>query len=145
MKKQILIFLFFISSCACNAQTNNSSLENIIDKFFHIYEKNVNSALDTIFSYADKNVITALPYIKDTLRGTIKADGSKYSGYELIIKKNATASYCFYSYLVKYPVRPMRFNFIFYNPEDKWIMLDFSFDSNIGSEVMEWSKLNYSK
>ena len=146
MKKRILSFLIIIISCTCKAQSNdNPALEKIIDNFFSIYEKNVSTALDTIFSYADKNVHGALPYIKDTLAGTIKADGGKYSGHELIVKKYATPSYCFYSYLIKYPIRPMRFNFTFYKPEDKWVMVNFSFDSNIGSEITELGKIDHVK
>ncbi len=143
--KNGLIFLFvFIASFSCNAQTNASTSDNIIDNFFHIYEKNgLYTSIDTLFSYGDKDVFAALSYMKDTLAGTIKEAGKKYCGYELIIKKSVTPSYCYYSYLVKYPTHPIRFNFIFYKPEGKWILIDFSFNSNIASEAGQLGDLKF--
>ena len=95
MKNNLLFLVFFIASFSCGAQTNiASSSDNIMDNFFRIYEKSgLYTGLDTLFSYGDEAVRKALPYIKDTLSGTIKGAGKKYCGYELIIKKNVTGSY----------------------------------------------------
>ena len=137
MKNSILFLLVFVASFSCYGQTSsNSTPDNILDNFFRIYEKSgLYTSVDTLFSYGDKDVFSALSYIKDTLAGTIKNAGKKYCGSDLIIKKVVSPSYIFYSYLVKYPTHPVRFNFIFYKPETKWIMVDFSFNSNIGSEA----------
>ena len=145
MKRSVFFLVFVITSYSGIAQTN-SSPEGIIDNFFRLYEKkSLSTALDTIFSYGDKYVTRALPYIKDTLAGTIKGVGNKYCGNELIMKKNVSPSYCIYSYLVKYPANPLRFTFIFYKPEEKWIMLSFFFDSNLLTETTDLTRLQPSK
>ena len=142
MKRTIFLLLVIIGSYSAQAQSANTP-EDIIAHFFAIYEKDgLKPGLDNIFSYGDKEVMKALSYIKDTLAGTAKGLGQKYSGYELILKKNITPSYGLYSYLIKYPSGPLRFNFIFYKPQDKWVIIDFSFDSQIVPETRDFIRLH---
>jgi hypothetical protein len=143
MKKGIFFLLFVVASYSGSAQkSTNFTPEQILSNFFSIYEKDgPKTALDTLFSYGDKDMQKSVSYLKDTLFGTARSVGKKYSGSELIIKKNVTPSLVVYSYMAKYPTSPIRFTFIFYKADDTWRILNFSFDSNLIKDSEELTKL----
>ena len=143
MKKGIFFLVFVVTAYSVSAQKNtNFTPDQILSNFFSIYEKDgPRVALDTLFSYGDKDMQRSVSYLKDTLSGTARSVGKKYNGSELIIKKNVTPSLVVYSYMAKYPTSPLRFTFVFYRPEDKWMILKFSFDSNLVQDSEELTKV----
>ena len=143
--KMMFIFLAFLSF-SCKAQKKAVAPDSIVNAFFTEYKENgINNAIDNIFSGSDLDKRKALPFIKDTLAQTIKLVGERYYGQELIIKKSVTSSLCFYSYLVRYPISPLRFTFIFYTAENEWKLIKFSFDDNLSTEMEEIGRLYFLK
>ncbi len=45
------------------------------------------------------------------------------------------------SFLVKYARQPLRFTFILYKPNDKWVIQNFSWDSALEDELYNASSL----
>ncbi len=143
--KMTFIFIAFFSF-SCKAQKKAVTPDSIVNAFFTEYKQNgINRAIDNIFSSSDLDKRKALPFIKDTLAQTIKLVGERYYGQELIIKKSVTSSLCFYSYLVRYPISPLRFTFIFYKAENEWKLIKFSFDDNLSTEMEEIGRLYFLK
>ncbi len=137
-----LLFTITLFFSSCNDPKNSNSPEQIVNAFFATYEKHgIDSAVNNTFINADQDIKDKLPYIKDTLSKIISMVGVKYYGNEIIAKKNITGSLCMCSYLVKYPIYPLRFTFIFYKPQDKWVILKFTFDAYLSSETEELGKL----
>ena len=143
--KMTFIFLALLSF-SCKAQKKAVTPDSIVNAFFTEYKQTgINRAIDNIFSSSDLDKKEALPFIKDTLAQTVKLVGERYYGQELIIKKSVTSSLCFYSYLVRYPISPLRFTFIFYKAENEWKLIKFSFDENLSTEMEEIGRLYFLK
>lgn len=145
IKLRIYFFVFLIS-CKSIAQKPIDSPQTIADNFFKEYKHHgIDVAMDTLFSWGDSTIKNAIPSVRDTLKETIRIVGNTYLGYEILTKKNITPSFCFYSYLVKYPSYPIRFVFIFYKSKDKWVPIKFTFDTNLTTEMEEIGRLYFLK
>jgi len=66
----------------------------------------------------------------------------QYLGKELIAQKNAGMSLVFYSYLVKFTNQPVRFTFMFYKPQNDWVLYRFKYDDQMDAELEEAGKIN---
>jgi hypothetical protein len=66
-----------------------------------------------------------------------------YHGREQIATRQAGGSLVLYSYLFKYDRQPVRFNFMFYRPEEEWRLYRFTFDDSFDVELEEANKLYY--
>jgi hypothetical protein len=96
--------------------------ESMVGTFFSsIAEGNFSQAVDYIISTNPnlKNDST----LEATLTNNLKASHTRngvYCGYELIEKEQVSESYINYSYYIKYMNNPVRINFTFYKPREKW-------------------------
>lgn len=144
MKHCLLLFVFFIASFTSHAQLSINTPEAIVDNFFKIYDHDgLNAAVDFIYTYGDESMQESKKYVQDTLAHTIKNIGGKYLGHEFMVKKYASPSLCLYGHLVKYSLAPLRFTFVFYKPQDKWVIMNFVFDSNTISELGKASRTDF--
>ncbi|HBK87265.1 MAG: hypothetical protein U0289_17770 [Cyclobacteriaceae bacterium] len=140
MKKLILIGLllsFF------NAFSQNDP-QKMIDEFFNLYKnKSTDAALDYLFGTnkwmsASQDQIES---VKFKLNSTVVKSMGSCFGYDLITKKTVGDKLIFYSYLIKYDMQPLRFKFLFYNPNGDWRLQTFSFDDKIKEELEEGAKV----
>lgn len=118
--------------------------KSIIDDFFQLYETGDSDiALDTLFatnSWMVEKSSGDIENVKVQLSSLINLSG-KYFGYEQITKKTAGSGLVLYSFLVKYERMPIRFAFMFYRPDKKWMIYNFKFDQNISQELEEATKV----
>ncbi len=136
-----LIIFFFILPFTINAQ---DTPEQIINGFFLKYEQDsLSTAIDYIFSVNRiANITTAqIESLKIQLIGTHEALGKLY-GKKLMVTKNIDDTLILYSYLVKYNVQPIRFNFIFYKPDQQWRLQTFWYEDNLISELKKANDIN---
>ncbi len=141
MKHALLFLVFTIASFSSHAQVSANTPEGIIENFFKVYgHDGLDAAVDYIYTFGDESMQQSKQYVKDTLAHTINNIGGKYLGYEFMVKKAATPSLSVHGYLVKYPIGPLRFTFVFYKPQDKWVVMNFVFDSNTISELGKASR-----
>lgn len=135
MKQLFLIALISTLPLSCRAQTNNP--DDIVNAFFSKYEKDKMEALNYLFSsnkWMDKSK-EQIDNLKNQLIGTTQLLG-EYYGYELLAKKKVNQLEL-HTYFVKYDRQPLRFTILFYKPNDKWRLQNFSFDDNLDGELEE--------
>lgn len=139
MKKSITICLIFYSlSCA-----GQNDPQKIIDQFFNLYKtKNSDTALEFLFSTNTfmKDSKDQIESIKFKINSTVVKPMGDFFGYDLITKKTIGDKLTLYTYLIRYDRQPIRFTFLFYNPNGQWRLQNFSFDDRIKEELEEGSK-----
>lgn len=140
-----LFFLLFFS-CHNNAQQAFDNPEKIMDGFFKILnEKDPNQALDFLFaSNTDPNLSKQIEELKTTLTNSLPALGN-CNGQQLITRKKVANSFVYYSYLMKYDKQPIRFIFIFYQPQKTWKIYKFKFDSDLENEIEDAGRIYFLK
>jgi hypothetical protein len=119
------------------------SVVSVIDTFFKKYKNDgTSAAIDFLFGtnkyFTNTAGIAQLKAKLDSLRQGI----GMYLGKDLISQKNASNSLYFYSYLVKHEVQPLRFTFIFYKPQNDWVLYRFKYDDQMDIELEDAGKIN---
>jgi hypothetical protein len=114
-----------------------------VDTFFKKYKDEGNgAAIDYLFGtnklFTDQASINLLKVKLDSLQRSV----GQYLGKELIAQKSASASLVFYSYLVKFTNQPVRFTFMFYKPQNDWVLYRFKYDDQMDAELEESSRIN---
>jgi hypothetical protein len=125
-------------------------LTKITDAFFDKY-KNVSTsdAVDYIFAtntFASQN--PQLPEIKKTLKislDSLRQNVGRYTGKDLITEKSTTDNFVLISYLVKHQLQPIRFTFMFYRPEETWMLYRFISDVQVDTELEDAGKIYFVK
>ncbi len=151
--KALLVVLFAGNVCcaALNSQAQTKSESDVkeavgyINSFFKIYNtEGSDKALDYI---STKNSLTIISrdkwnYLKSKL-DSINSTLGNFTGFELINEKKIAGSLVLFSYLVKHKNYPIRFIFVFYKPENHWLIDDVMFDSDdMIEELKQSSKTN---
>jgi len=119
------------------------SAVSVVDTFFKKYKnEGTSAAIDFLFGtnkyFTNTAGIGQLKAKLDSLRQGI----GMYLGKDLIAQKNASSSLYFYSYLVKHEVQPLRFTFIFYKPQNEWVLYRFKYDDQMDVELEEAGRIN---
>jgi hypothetical protein len=114
-----------------------------IDVFFKKYKVSSDSAIDYLFStnklFAGN--ISQINLLKSKLDSLELVIG-KYTGKELIAQKSTSPSLVLYSYLVKHENQPIRFIFMFYKPQNDWVLYRFNYDDAMDVEMVEGAKIS---
>lgn len=138
--KQILFITLLLCPGTLFAQNDP---ESIIQEFFKLYkEKTSDAALDYLFGTNKwmKDSKEQIENVKFKINSTVIKSMGDYHGYYLITQKTAGDKLRYYTYLLTYDRQPIRFNFLFYNPNGTWRLQNFSFDDSIGDELEEGAK-----
>jgi hypothetical protein len=96
--------------------------ESIVSTFFYsIGEGNYNQAVESLISESPnlKNDSTHMNQLTNVLKAAHTKNGV-YCGYELIEKEQVSESFINYSYFIKFMNNPVRIEFSFYKPREKW-------------------------
>lgn len=141
--RRLTVSVIFIC-CIIKLEAQEASAPNeIVTEFFSIYnEKGVDNALSYIFStndWMEQRSKDGISNVKMQLNSLVDLVG-KYYGYEYITEKSIGKSFKLYSYLVKYDRQPIRFVFIFYKPNDKWMIYNFKYDQELAEELEDAAK-----
>ena len=151
--KFLITFLLagIISCCAFSskgqtkAMADYSEATTYVNNFFDIYKsQGSNKALDYLATKHTGIVISAEQwnFLKSKLDSVRPVLGN-FTGYEIINQKAIARSIVFFSYLVKHINHPIRFTFIFYKPEDHWVIHNVLFDSDeMFEELKQSGKIN---
>jgi hypothetical protein len=116
---------------------------DIINTFFKKYKDDgTTPAIDYLFGtnkyFTNTAGIAQLKTKLDSLRQGI----GTFLGKDLIVQRNASNSLVFYSYLVKHEIQPIRFTFIFYKPQNDWVLYRFKYDDLMDAELEDAGKIN---
>jgi hypothetical protein len=142
-KAQIVIKQKTVKPLAAIKLPEAKGVMAIIDTFFKKYKDGGTSpAIDYLFGtnklFTDTVQIAGLKGKLDALRQSI----GKYLGKEIIAQRSASPSLFFYSYLVKHENQPVRFTFIFYKPQNDWVLYRFKYDDQLDIELEDAGKIN---
>lgn len=130
--KYVVILLLFVSS-TIHAENYRAQ----ITKFFALYEQGKSAeAVDSIFSTMPEQFRPqgSIKDIKEKLAVTEGLVGN-YNGKILIHEHNVQDIFIHVTYLALYDRQPIRMEFQFYKPKDKWNMYSYSFDANFDEDV----------
>ena len=131
--KQLVLFVCLLF---CFLAKSQSSPEEITDRFFEKYKKDPMSAIDYIFStskYIDaksENIVA----LKNKVKNVVDLCGD-YLGFEYIDELKTGERIKMITYLVYYERQPMRFTFMLYKPKEKWVLQNFSFDTELDENM----------
>lgn len=142
----LVLFLFGCKSSAPKPQVHeNAEVKKIINEFFTEYQSgSVDDAIDYLFNTNNSFLPEQTQELKNMLASASITIGA-FTGFEEITEKSTSPSLTFFSYLVKHDRQPLRFNFMFYKPRDKWILYKFKFDDNVATELEEAGRIYFVK
>lgn len=139
-----IFILFMLFTIKCFSQNNNTQIKcdtgyhEITEAFFDKLPNSSDDAIDYVFGTNPwtKDAVDKINALKSSLRSTINLVG-KYYGNDQIVTKSIGCNFVLCSYLVKYSRQPIRFNFVFYKPNDKWVLYNLKYDDRLSSELEE--------
>jgi hypothetical protein len=141
MRTCVLIIL--ILACFSNCCFGQTLKEEITTTFFKELEQDPSKAYINVFKFnkwmTDKK--SALETSRIKLVDLVDQLG-EYYGYELITEKRAGESYIIKGFLAKYERQPLRFNFVLYKPNAKWVLQNLSFDVDVDQELSDAAKFD---
>lgn len=141
--KRILVLFTLVLSSICSIAQNIEPTETV-KNFFEKYEQEgSDKALDYLFStnyWMEEHSKDDISSIKVSLQRHIDLIGNYY-GYDYITAKSIGQNFKLYSYLIKYDLQPIRFVFIFYKPNDQWLIYHFTYDQEFVEELTEAAKV----
>jgi hypothetical protein len=146
MNKKIIIAIGIILLFGNKGNAQNkilqSKTDSIINDFFSFYSKSSKEAIKYIFSLpTDISEISKVDLEKKYLLQE-KRFGNFYD-YSELIKIQPSSDIQLISCLVKHEKVALRISFTFYKPNKEWKLYNFSFDTNIVSEMEEAEKIYY--
>lgn len=142
--KQIIVFfgsfLFaFLFILTTTSTAFASDYKEILDDFFSHYEKNeIEEAFDGLYA-TNKWIDSQSDNIKG-LKSEIKSMQSmvgEYLGKKKIGEKIYEDFLAHFTYAVLYQRQPVTMDFTFYNSGDKWMIYNYSFDSNMDKKLKD--------
>ncbi|SEB08190.1 hypothetical protein [Marinobacterium iners] len=137
MKLKILIstILFLVSF-------ESFAYQKEIDKFFKLYEEGrIVEAVDSIYSTNKwmSNKSDEIQNVKTQMQNLQTLVG-EYHGKVKLGEESLEDRLTYISYLTMFERQPVRLEFVFYRPKDKWIIYSYSFDDNIDEELIDFSR-----
>jgi len=140
--KSTLVLSVMMVFSTLNYSNAQGTPEEISEKFFKLYQKSPEKAIDFVFNTNRwiKENPEGEDNVKKKLNDFIDIVG-EYYGYEKMIERNVGENYKLVSYMVKYDRQPVRFTFIYYKPNGKWQLQNFQYDDKMGEELEEAGKL----
>jgi len=165
MLEKMKYLLIVILICTFGCQSSNSQsvgsnthseikkedmmkLTKIVDSFFNKYKNGSTSeAIDYIFAtntFASQNgQVSDMKKVLKVKLDSLRQNIGRYTGADLITEKSTTDNFVLVSYLVKHQLQPVRFTFMFYRPEDTWMLYKFSSDVQVDSELEDAGKIYF--
>ena len=141
MKKTIIIIATTVAMLVCctitKVQAQNTP-EDIMSKFFVMFNSDVNQAIDYLFSTnewleSNKDGTTAM---KEKFEASRKLLGN-FNGYELAGKYYLGESYAKYVYVLKYDRQPVEFVVTMYRPDKVWKLQNMNFHSDFEKDMIK--------
>jgi hypothetical protein len=116
-------------------------LKELIRDFFNKYKtEGADKSLDYIFSSTKS--VSGIENLKVKL-DSARLQTGEFTGYSQVAQKSVGDGMVLLSYLVKHKNDPLRFTFIYYKPEDRWVLYKFYFDTDLVEELEYSGKLYF--
>lgn len=116
-------------------------LNGLTRDFFNKYKtEGADKSLDYIFSSTKS--VSGIENLKVKL-DSVRLQIGEFTGYSQVAQKSVGDGMVLLSYLVKHKNDPLRFTFIYYKPEDHWVLYKFYFDTDLVEELEYSGKLYF--
>jgi hypothetical protein len=151
----LVVFILSTLCLSCNSQDHksptdrNSGLSNtdakvlngLVRDFFNKYKtEGADKSLDYIFSSTKS--VSGIENLKTKL-DSVRLQTGEFTGYSQVAQKSIGDGMVLLSYLAKHKNDPLRFTFIYYKPEDHWVLYKFYFDTDLVEELEYSGKLYF--
>ncbi len=138
MKTRLIIIATISAMLFAVEAKAQSTPEEMINKFFGLFEQDVNKAIDYLFSTnewleANKEGADAM---KEKLEANRKLLGN-YNGYEIASKYALGESYLKFICLLKYERQPIELVIFMYKPDKKWKLQNLNFHSDFEKDMIK--------
>lgn len=139
MKKTLIIIAAVTAMLVVgNTAKAQNTPEDIMAKFFSMFNDDVNKAIDYLFSTnewleSNKEGTTAM---KEKFEASRKLLGN-FSGYELAGKYYLGESYAKYVYVLKYDRQPVELVVTMYRPDKVWKLQNMNFHSDFEKDMVK--------
>jgi len=117
------------------AQPND--YHDIAAKFFELVEhKKPGEAVDYVFGTNPwlEKVPDQVAAVRTQFSG-LEALVGQYIDHEILIDTEISSRYVYVYFLAAYERQPIKVEFHFYRPKDKWVLLNFYFNADISADV----------
>lgn len=145
--RHLLIFVVAIACTAASPASLSGSYDDLVAKFFDLVnEGKPEAAVDMIYKtnpYSEK-ITDAIQNLKSSLTSTNAVMGS-YRGSTLIIRKELGERLVYLYYVVAYDRGPLKFEFFFYRPNDKWVLQSLQYSDKVLEDVREFARYDLSQ
>jgi hypothetical protein len=130
---KIFLIVAIASICLMTNLKAQSEPEELLDTFFGIFDRNVDEAIDYLFSTNQLIDPTqqGIKAIKEKLDISRRLLG-EYYGHEKVREFEAGYSYRKYIYALKYERQPLKIEIILYKPGEKWKVQNVNFHDDVG-------------
>lgn len=139
-KLALMLVIIFVLSISFNVVageigfSNQEQTKDFCDRFLTLM---VEEDIEKAFNIVEEQWPFAIAEIQRLESSTIKQLDSvkgRYGnilGYELVKEEKIKDTFVKYIYVMKYEKHIIRWKFIFYKPDDSWILNSFNFDDSI--------------
>lgn len=139
----ILSFTFLISFFSCSNLEQKEEIEVnalVVSFIDEMSKSNTEEAVTKLF--VTNKLISSTDQVNSVVEMYSKEISNKgrYIDFELIKKSKIGMDLEYYSILFKYEYMPIRISIVIYKSSDKWILLDFAYDSAFLDELFETGK-----
>jgi len=135
MKKIILTTL----TLALATFSHSKEPKEIIDTFFsHFPESMMNEAVDGVFAsnpWMNRQEDQKTNF--KTNLGSLEGLVGTYFGVDYVAEKRMGDNLIGYTYIARYDRQPVRFEFVFYKPNEEWLVYSFTYDDQVDEDLVE--------
>jgi hypothetical protein len=142
MLRKAVLLVVAVACLGTGPAPSTYNYDDLAAKFFDLLaEGKADAAIDSLYKtnpYSDK-ITDAIQKVKSGLASMTGLIGT-YRGSSLIIRKELGDRIAYLYYIAAYDREPIKFEFFFYKPSDKWLLQSMSFDDKVLDDVREFAR-----
>ncbi|MFQ5700273.1 MAG: hypothetical protein ACE5HU_00325 [Acidobacteriota bacterium] len=147
IKRGCITLLLIIGAPTFVASSDATGYAKIMDRFFDLPQQGKTpEAIDFIYGtnpYSEK-VSDQVSQIKTQLVSQGAIFG-KYRGHEVVIERMIAQRYVYMVVSVAYDRQPLKMEFHFYRPGDKWVLQAYSYGTDLDDDIARFAKYDLVK
>jgi hypothetical protein len=131
-----------VVSAGAAPASSTGSYDDLVTKFFDLVnDGKPEAAVESLYKtnpYSDK-IADTIQNMKSSLASTTAMVGG-YRGSSLIIRKELGDRLAYLYYVAAYDREPLKFEFFFYKPGDRWVIQSFAYNDKILDDIREFAR-----
>ena len=145
----LVVVLFACVGMQVEAASNDrTGYYKIMDRFFELLgEQKPGEAIDSIYAsspYLDK-ITDQVAHLKVQFVASNESTFGKYHTRDILIDKEIAGRYAYVYVFVAYDRQPLKMEFHFYRPQEKWVLQKFSYSADVDDDIATFAKYDLMK